>query len=97
VRRIYWSEKDIPALRGHSFVERSRIKRTVVLKVWAHWQVWSAFLAVALVFGLFFASVPQLPHPFFVGVALFIALTKLLALPFNYFLSLHLAEANHEP
>jgi hypothetical protein len=97
VRKIYWSEKQIPALQGHSFVERNRIKRTVVWKVWAHWQVWSALLVAALVFGLYLVFAPRLPYPFFLGVALFFVVTRLLALPFNYFLAFHLSPTQHEP
>ncbi|MES2707179.1 MAG: hypothetical protein V4726_11320 [Verrucomicrobiota bacterium] len=91
--KIYWWEKDIPALKGFSGKDREAAKRAVMPQVWRHWQVWlpwsASFLGMTLLF--FYRLAPRDLPLMFLGI--FIA-TRLAALPLHHFLELHLQQ-NH--
>lgn len=92
MKKIYWSEKEIPALQGLSFSEKQAAKRSVVPKVWRHWQVWLPFLLLLAGYGLFFLLVPQFPYRLPIVFASVLALSRLASLPFNFYLQHYLGE-----
>src|SRR5215472_7917747 len=60
--KLYWSQKDIPALKGLTYKQREAAKRAVIFKVWKHWQVWLPFAIVFAVFISALKFIPPIPY-----------------------------------
>lgn len=89
---IYWSQNAIPALKGLSSQERADAKRTVINKVWKHWQVWLPFAALIASYGVFLVLAPAFPYRLpIVGVTALL-LAKVAGLPFNHYLQFYLSQ-----
>jgi len=93
---IYWSQKDIPALKGLTLQAQTAAKKAVIGKVWRHWQVWLPFVLQAVAYILFLVFVPQFPYRFFVVVLAVLFTVKLAALPFNHYLQHYLSQDDHK-
>ena len=90
--RIYWSQKDIPALKGLTSQQREAAKRTVIKKVWKHWQVWLPFVIQISLFVAALKIIPQFPYRALVMLIPIYYAARLAALPFNHYLSEYLEQ-----
>ena len=91
--KIFWSEKSIPALQGLTFSERSALKRTVVGKVWKHWQIWLPFFLFGLCCVAFFQFAPAFPYRMVVVVGSVLVFSRIMAVPFNAYLHRYLSNS----
>jgi len=89
---IYWRQKDIPELKDLSSSERYELKSQVMAQVWRHWQVWLPFVGQIIAFLIVLNVTPQFPYRFFFLLLFVFATSQIAALPFNYYLHLHLSE-----
>ncbi len=89
--KIFWTENDVPALQGRSFLERSAIKRTVISKVWRHWQIWLPFFLFGLACIAFFQFTPEFPSRTLVVVAGVLVFGRIMTIPFNGYLHRYLS------
>jgi hypothetical protein len=94
--KIYWSQKNIPALKGLTFEQREAAKRAVIKQVWKHWQVWLPFVIQILLFVAAMKFIPPFPYRALVMLICIYFGVRLAALPFNHYLSKHL-EQNAKP
>ena len=92
--KIYWSQKSIPALVGLSLRERDAAKKSVIFKVWSHWQVWIPIVAQIGAFVIFVILTPHLPYRLPLTLVFIYITTMLASLPFNHYLSHYLNQAN---
>lgn len=93
--KIYWFEKDIPALQGLSPQEKVAAKRAVMSQVWSHWQVWLPFAVQMVGFALFLCFAPRVPLPYML-LGIFLT-SRIAALPYFHFLDRHLSAATLPP
>lgn len=87
---IYWSQKDIPALKVLSSHEREAAKRAVIGKVWRHWQVWLPFALLFVAYGIFLLFAPRFPYRLPVVIVTLLLLTRVAGLPFHHYLDHYL-------
>lgn len=92
---IYWSQMDIPALKGLSRQESEAAKRAVIGRVWRHWQVWLPFAVQIAGYALFLTLAPKFPYRLPVVLLAIFITTKLAALPFHHYLDYYLSR--HDP
>ena len=90
--KIYWSQKDIPALQGLSRQEQDAAKRSVVGKVWRHWQVWLPFAVQTAAFFSFMLFAPRFPYRLPVVIVGILLTTRVAALPFHHYLNHYLSD-----
>jgi hypothetical protein len=93
---IYWSSKDIPALKGLTPEERAAEMKPVTGKVWRHWQVWLPYAAQAVAFIAYTMLVPPYPYRFIITLALIVATVKLATLPFHHYVQYYLEQEGHK-
>src|SRR4051812_4838024 len=93
---IYWSQNDIPALKGLSRQDRETAKRAVIGKVWRHWQVWLPFAVQILAYAIFLLLAPRLPYRLPVVIVAVLLTTRVAALPFHHYLD-HYLNVNASP
>lgn len=89
--KIYWRQKDIPALQGLSKAEVKAAKERVIYRVWTHWQVWVPFLAQVILFSGLLLFLPPFPYRAVVILAVIFFSTRVAALPFHAYLAHYLA------
>ena len=89
---IFWSQKDIPALKGLSWQERETAKRSVIGKVWRHWQVWLPFAVETAAYLIFVLFATPFPYRLPVVVGAILLTTKIAVLPFHHYLDRYLNE-----
>jgi len=87
---IYWSQKDIPALKGLSRKEREAAKRRVIGRVWKHWQVWLPFVVVISAYIVFLATASRFRYRFLIVMVTAVIAGKVAALPFNHYVNFYL-------
>jgi hypothetical protein len=95
--KIYWSQKNIPALKGLSPQEREAAKRRVLGKVWRHWQVWLPFAIQFAAFAVFIAVAPSFPYRLPVVILAVVFTSMLAGLPFNHYLDHYLGKQDASP
>ncbi|MDB6029179.1 MAG: hypothetical protein JWM68_5402 [Verrucomicrobiales bacterium] len=88
---IYWSQKDIPALKGLSREVREAAKRAVIGRVWKHWQAWLPFAILIAAYIVFLALAPRFPFRFPIVLVTGLVSAKVAALPFNHYLDYYLS------
>ena len=93
---VYWSQKDIPALKGLSRQQREAAKKQVVFKVWRHWQVWLPFAVLISAYTVFVIFAPRFRYRFPIVIVTIVLISKVAALPFNHFLQHYLSEKDTE-
>ena len=87
---VYWSQNDIPALKGLSRKDREAAKRRVVRQVWKHWQVWIPFAVFLAVYVVFLTIAPRFPYRLPIVVVTGLVVAKVAALPYNHYLDFYL-------
>jgi MFS superfamily sulfate permease-like transporter len=88
---VYWSQKDIPGLKGLSRKGREAAKRAVIGRVWKHWQVWLPFAILIAAYIVFLAFAPRFPYRFPLVLVTILVAARLAALPFNHYLNFYLS------
>lgn len=89
---IYWSQNDIPALKGLSAQERMVAKKSVIGKVWRHWQVWLPFAVQILAYIAFLLFAPSFPYRIWIVIFVIVVTAKIAGLPFNHYLQHYLSQ-----
>lgn len=92
--KVYWNQKDIPALKGLSGKDREAVKRTVMPQVWRHWQVWVPLTAQIVGFAVFVLTAPRFPYRLPIVLLGIYITTKLAGLPLNHYLDHYLERRN---
>ncbi|CAN5457575.1 hypothetical protein BH11PSE11_BH11PSE11_03340 [soil metagenome] len=89
---IYWSKKDIPALKEMNPQQRADAIKPVMGKVWRHWQVWLPFVIQLLAYACFVLVLPQFPYRLFVLIAVIFVTVKIAALPMHHYIQHYLGQ-----
>lgn len=90
--KFYWSQNDIPELKGLSPALKKKAKAAVVRDVWKHWQVWLPFLAQFILIVALALFLPSGRYRFYIVLASALVTANLAGLPFNYYLQRYLVE-----
>lgn len=91
---IYWNKGSIPALKGLSKQEQTKLILPFWGVVWRRWQVWSPVLTQTVLIISFMVLFPQFPYRLPVFIATAYLTVKLSFLPFHHYLALELEKGS---
>lgn len=93
---IFWTQNQIPALHGLSKEQQAELLRPIIPLLAKHWQVWSPFAGMVVLYAIFFFFAPRFPYRFPVVVLSLVALTKIACLPRNAYIHRYLSVCKSE-